>query len=93
MAQFSSLRDSLEDKSYKVCSSPANLDSVVSVIGSAGVPGEDAVALCPDEKESLCINACLDARLLISLKPTRSPLLKLPFPCLNSQRADSGEPV
>lgn len=39
------------------------------------------------------MSACLDARRLISLNPTRSPLLKLPLPCLNSQSGESGEPV
>lgn len=39
------------------------------------------------------MSACLDARRLISLKPTRSPLLKLPFPCLNSHNGESGAPV
>lgn len=39
------------------------------------------------------MRACLDARRLISRRPTRSPLLKLPLPCLNSHRGESGEPV
>lgn len=43
--------------------------------------------------ESRCARVCRDARLLISRKPTRSPRLKLPLPCLNSQNGESGEPV
>lgn len=39
------------------------------------------------------MSACLEARRLISRNPTRSPLLKLPLPCLNSQSGESGEPV
>jgi hypothetical protein len=39
------------------------------------------------------MSACLDARRLISRSPTRSPLLKLPLPCLNSQRGESGDPL
>lgn len=39
------------------------------------------------------MSACLEARRLISLSPTRSPRLKLPLPCLNSQSGESGDPV
>jgi hypothetical protein len=39
------------------------------------------------------MSACREARRLISRKPTRSPRLKLPLPCLNSQSGESGEPV
>lgn len=45
------------------------------------------------EKESRWISAWRDALRLISRKPTRSPRLKLPAPCLNSHRGESGEPV
>ena len=64
----------------------------MSGMGSAGVPGCDMLGLCGG-KESRWINACLDARRLISRRPARSPLLKFPLPCLNSQRVDSGDPV
>ena len=62
-------------------------------MGSAGVLGWDTLGLWGDEKESRWINACLDARRLISRKPCRSPRLKLPLPCLNSHKVDSGDPV
>ena len=39
------------------------------------------------------MSACRDARRLISRRPTRSPRLKLPLPCLNSHNGESGEPV
>lgn len=39
------------------------------------------------------MRACLEARLLISRRPIKSPLLKLPFPCLNSHKVESGDPV
>lgn len=54
--------------------------------GGAGILG----AL---ENESRCMSACRDARRLISRSPTRSPRLKLPAPCLNSHRGESGDPV
>jgi hypothetical protein len=66
--------------------------SVASCTGSAGVPGCEAGALWPGN-ESRWIRACLEARRLISRRPARSPLLKFPFPCLNSQSAESGDPV
>lgn len=64
---------------------------MASGMGSEGPPGWATPGLC--EKESRWMSACLEARLLISLRPTRSPLLKFPFPCLNSQSVESGEPV
>jgi len=39
------------------------------------------------------MRACLDARRLISRRPTRSPRLKFPLPCLNSHSGVSGDPV
>lgn len=39
------------------------------------------------------MRACLEALLLISRRPARSPLLKLPLPCLNSHSVESGDPV
>lgn len=93
--EFSSLLCNLACTSYKVCSSCVNLDSVDSCImckGSAGVPGWEIDGF-EAEYESLCTRACREARRLISLRPTRSPRLKFPLPCLNSHNADSGEPV
>lgn len=82
--------------SYRPFSNWASLDSVVSIggcIGSAGVPGCEYGGGFTEGYESRCTKACRDARLLISRRPTRSPRLKLPFPCLNSHNGDSGEPV
>jgi hypothetical protein len=39
------------------------------------------------------MSACLEARRLISRRPTRSPRLKFPLPCLNSHSGVSGDPV
>lgn len=39
------------------------------------------------------MRACRDALRLISRRPTRSPLLKFPLPCLNSHKVESGDPV
>ena len=39
------------------------------------------------------MRVCRDARRLMSRKPFKSPRLKLPLPCLNSQNGESGEPV
>lgn len=39
------------------------------------------------------MSACREARRLISRRPTKSPRLKLPFPCLNSHNGVSGDPV
>jgi len=72
---------------------PINLASTESVDCSPGVPGVETAALLGPENESRWIKACRDARRLISRKPTRSPRLKLPFPCLNSHNVESGEPV
>jgi hypothetical protein len=71
----------------------ARRGSPASGSGSAGVPGCEALALWGEGNESLCIKACLEARLLISRSPARSPRLKFPFPCLNSHNAESGAPV
>lgn len=62
-------------------------------MGSTGAPEDGAADFGPVEKESRCMRACREARRLISRRPTRSPRLKLPLPCLNSQRGESGEPV
>ena len=91
---LSSVLMSLACISQKLCSRWARRASPpTSGIGSAGVPGCDTLGLCGEENESRWISACLDARRLISRSPTRSPLLKFPLPCLNSQRVDSGAPV
>jgi hypothetical protein len=39
------------------------------------------------------MSACREARRLISRRPTKSPRLKLPLPCLNSHNGVSGDPV
>lgn len=62
-------------------------------MGSTGAPEDGAADFGPVEKESRCMRACREARRLISRRPTRSPRLKLPLPCLNSHRGESGEPV
>ncbi len=93
--ELSSVLCSLACISYKVCSRLVSLDSVdscIECIGSAGVPGWESGGFGA-EYESRWTRACLDARRLISRRPTRSPRLKLPLPCLNSHSGDSGEPV
>jgi hypothetical protein len=60
-------------------------------IGSTGAPGVGAPGFWL--LNSRWTRACLDALRLISRRPTRSPLLKFPLPCLNSQSAVSGFPV
>ncbi len=79
--------------SYNVCSMLFTLGSAPSCIGgmgSAGVPGcaTGSFALL----YSRCTRAWRDALRLISRNPTRSPRLKLPFPCLNSHSVESGVP-
>lgn len=92
---LSSVLTSLPCISYMLCSRFARRASPGSSIGSAGVPGWDTLGLCGvgPENESRWIRVCLDALLLISRSPFRSPLLKLPLPCLNCHRADSGCPL
>lgn len=90
---FSSDRASLWLISNSVVSTAIILDSIGSPGCSLGVPGTEGPALLVPENESRCIRACLDARRFISRRPTRSPRLKLPPPCLNSQSVESGEPV
>ena len=92
---LSSVRTNLACISYMLCSRFTNRNSPGSRRGSAGVPGCEMLGLCGvgPEKESRCINVCFEALLLISRSPFRSPLLKLPPPCLNCQRADSGWPL
>lgn len=76
------------------CSRKLSLASTGSGIASTGPPtgGADG-AFGPVENESRWISACLDALRLISRSPTKSPLLKLPLPCLNSHKGESGEPL
>lgn len=91
---LSSVRTNRVCNSYRLCSKLIILASLESSgTGSAGVPGCETLGLWVVEKESRWIKACLDARLLISRRPARSPLLKLPLPCLNSHKAESGDPV
>ena len=90
---LSSVRINLACISYRLCSRFARRTSPESGTDSAGVPGCDMLGLCGAEKESRWMRVCLDALRLISRKPARSPLLKLPLPCLNSHSVDSGDPV
>lgn len=39
------------------------------------------------------MRVCREARRLISRRPAKSPLLKLPWPCLNSHNGESEEPL
>lgn len=86
-----------EMRAYMSCmfqSITLNLASRGSGIGSIEGPGcGGAGILGALEKESRWIRACRDARRLISRRPTRSPRLKLPAPCLNSHKGESGDPV
>lgn len=79
--------------SYRLCSRTLSRDSTGSGIGSTGAPAGGPDGTLGVENESLWISACREARRLISRSPTKSPRLKLPFPCLNSQSGESGEPV
>jgi hypothetical protein len=86
----------LETRAYMSCmfqSITLSLASRGSGIGSIGPGCGGAGILGALEKESRCMRACRDARRLISRRPTRSPRLKLPAPCLNSHKGESGEPV
>lgn len=87
---FSSLRCSLQVRSCTWLSIDRSPCSGIWGSGSAGVAGWDGGGL--GLLYSRCTRACREARLLISRKPTRSPRLKLPFPCLNSHMAVSGAP-
>lgn len=90
----SSVLASLEYRSCKFHSRMFNRASTGSGIGSIGVPAGWGVGIFGAlEKESRCIRAWRDALRLISRKPIRSPLLKLPLPCLNSHIVESGDPV
>lgn len=93
MALLSSVRASLWLISNRAPSTDIIRDSIESPGCSLGVPGTEGPALFVPGKESRCMRACLDARRFMSRKPTRSPRLKLPPPCLNSQSVESGEPV
>jgi hypothetical protein len=66
---------------------------VGSGIGSTGWPAGGPVGSLGAEKESRWMSACLEALRLISLRPTKSPRLKFPLPCLNSHSGVSGDPV
>lgn len=93
MALFSSVRASLWLISNRAPSTDIIRDSIESPGCSLGVPGTEGPALLVPENESRCMRACLDARRFMSRRPTKSPRLKLPPPCLNSQSVESGEPV
>lgn len=68
--------------------------STGSGIVSNGGPGwGGAGILGAFENESRWISACREALRLISRRPTRSPRLKFPAPCLNSHKGESGDPV
>lgn len=91
--EFSSLRWSRALRSKSMCSILTSLGSPPSCIGgmaSAGVPGWVDGGFW--WLYSRCTRAWRDALRLISRKPTRSPRLKFPFPCLNSHMAVSGPP-
>ena len=93
---LSSVRMSRACSSYKLCSMFPSLGSPTcsaGPAGSAGVPGCETLALWGEVNDSRWINACLEALRLISRNPAKSPLLKLPLPCLNSHKAESGCPV
>ena len=75
-------------------SSALSRDSTGSgICCSTGCAGGGPVGILGAENESRWMSACLEARRLISRKPTRSPRLKFPLPCLNSHSGESGDPV
>lgn len=79
--------------SYMLCSRALSRDSTGSGMGSTGAPAGGPDGTLGVEKESRWMSACLEARRLISRSPTKSPRLKLPLPCLNSHKGESGDPV